>query len=58
MECPRRLVVVPGWMHPLELAMGGLSRGLPDLIDGVFWVIAQVKRRNGVPKVTVSGGKE
>jgi short-subunit dehydrogenase len=58
MERPRRLVVVPGWMHPLALMMGGLSRGLPDLIDGVFWVIAQLKRRNGVPKVTGSGGKE
>ncbi len=57
-ERPRRLVVVPGWMHPLALVMGGLSRGLPDLIDGVFWLIAQVKRRNGVPKVAVSGDKE
>jgi hypothetical protein len=57
-ERPRRLVVVPGWMHPLALVMGGLSRGLPDLVDGVFWLIAQVKRRNGVPKVAVSGDKE
>lgn len=58
MERPRRLVVVPGWMRPLALVSGGLSRGLPDLIDGVFWLIAQVNRRNGVPNVTVGGGKE
>lgn len=58
MERPRRLVVVPGWMHPLALVLGGLSRGLPDLIDGVFWLRAQIKRRSGVPNVTVSGKQD
>lgn len=50
-ERPRRLVVVPGWMRPLAVIMEGLSRGLPDLIDGAFWLIAAVKRRRGVPQV-------
>jgi short-subunit dehydrogenase len=47
MERPRRLVVVPGWMRPLGLVQGGLARGLPDVIDAVFWLLAKVKQRRG-----------
>ncbi len=57
MERPRRLAVVPGWMRPLGLIMGGLARGLPDVIDAVFALRARFKRRN-LPKVAVSSGRE
>ena len=55
---PRRLVVVPSWLRPFALLMGGLSRGLPDLVDGLFWLIAKIKQRNGVPTITVAGKKD
>jgi short-subunit dehydrogenase len=57
-ERPRRLVVLPAWLRPLGAIMGGLSRGLPDLVDGMFWLIAKVKQRKGVPSVTMAGKKE
>lgn len=57
-ERPHRVVVVPGWMRPLAMMMGFLSYSLPDLIDGMFSLVAKVKQRNGVPSITVAGKQD
>jgi hypothetical protein len=46
MARPRRMTVLPWWLHPLLLLGSGLVRLLPDLVDRVFWAMARREQRH------------